>query len=173
MNPDRLPGLPVELRLGGRAVLFVHRAEHAEAIAPRLEALRTAGAEVDARPTWHDLSLEAYHLVMYWPTDTPDDARACAAAARAAGRLVWCQDTPDISDITLPALLEAGPVRLAISTGGRSSALARAVRDALRPLFDDAFAASAWTAVRAKVKRPAVKLEPASARLHTGEPGAP
>lgn len=173
MNPDRLPGLPVELRLDGRAVLFVHRPEHAEAVASRLLALRTAGARLDVRPSWHGAALEGYHLVMYWPTDTPEDARACAAATRVAGRLVWCQDTPDLSDITLPALLESGPVRLAISTGGRSSALARAVRDALRPLFDDDFAESAWAAVRARLKRPAVTIEPGDARLRGGDPRSP
>jgi len=165
MNPDRLPGLPVELRLEGRAVLFVHRPEHAEAVAPRLGALSAAGAQVKVRPSWHDAALADYHLVMYWPTDTPDDAGACAASTRAAGRLVWCQDAPELSDITLPALLESGPVRLAISTGGRSSALARAVRDALKPLFDDAFATAAWAAVRARVRRPRILLAPDSARL--------
>jgi siroheme synthase-like protein len=172
MNPERLPGMPVELRLDGRRVLVLHGPEHVEAVASRLEALAECGAAVTTSTELETDAVEGFHLVLFWPTDQPELARACAARARAAGRLVWCQDAPDLSDLTLPALLECGPVRIAVSTGGRSSALARAVRNALQPLFDPTFADQAWLAVRGRVRRPSVRVQPDAARVVL-EPQAP
>ena len=172
MNPERLPGMPVELRLEGRRVLILHTPENVESMAPRLAALAACGAIVTTTTDLDLQDLDAHHVVLFWPTNEPERARACSRAAHQAGRLVWCQDAPDLSDFTLPALWESGPVRIAVSTGGRSSALARAVRDALAPLLDAAFGEQAWAAVRARARRPRVRVDPAAARLVV-EPAAP
>jgi siroheme synthase-like protein len=72
-------------------------------------------------------------LSLFFPL-TNDDVvnREMTAAARAAG--VWtsgCSDA-DNSDFHMAAVVDHGPVRLAVSTGGTSPALARQVAQALR-----------------------------------------
>lgn len=149
MNPTRVPGMPVELRLDARRVVLV-----GAGAARRVDALLESGARVDADAA----DLSGAFLVMHTVTPTGpvslEDAEALRARCRASGAWLWVEDRPDLSDITLPALLEIGPVRLAVSTGGRSSALARAVRDALRPLLGAPFAAWAEDALSRRLGRP-------------------
>jgi uroporphyrin-III C-methyltransferase/precorrin-2 dehydrogenase/sirohydrochlorin ferrochelatase len=145
VNPGRTPGYPVELRLDGRrVVVFGEKAE------TRRAALEAAGARVDVGAD----RLVGARLVMLTAPVDPALAAHLRMACDAAGALLWVEDHPDLSDVTLPAILESGPVRLAISTGGRSSALSRAVRDALRPLLGEGFAAWAQGVVDAGVRRP-------------------
>ena len=61
-----------------------------------------------------------------------------AADARAAGALVWVHDQPDRSDLTLPALARRGALQVAISTDGRSPALAGRLKLEIQRLLDDA-----------------------------------
>ncbi len=144
MNPTRAPGLPVELRLAGREVLL---------LGPKAESRRTALEACGARVRT-DGDVAGASLVLVTGGLAPADATRLRAVCRAAGALLWIEDTPDASDVTFPALLEAGPVRLAVSTGGRSSALARAVRDALRPLLEGAFTTWAQRSLAHGVPRP-------------------
>ncbi|MCS7103415.1 MAG: bifunctional precorrin-2 dehydrogenase/sirohydrochlorin ferrochelatase [Candidatus Korarchaeum sp.] len=51
-----------------------------------------------------------------------------AVRAKATGCIVYVIDNPSISDFSLPAVAKIGDVRVAISTGGRSPAVARALR---------------------------------------------
>ncbi|MCA9472229.1 MAG: bifunctional precorrin-2 dehydrogenase/sirohydrochlorin ferrochelatase [Nitrospirales bacterium] len=53
--------------------------------------------------------------------------------------LVWSIDQPDLSTITMPALVKRGPVRVAISTSGASPSLAKAMRKDLEILLDEEF----------------------------------
>src|SRR5439155_20383409 len=48
-------------------------------------------------------------------------------------------DQPEYSTFTLPALVQRGPLRIAISTSGVSPALAKRLREDLEPLFDERF----------------------------------
>lgn len=48
--------------------------------------------------------------------------------AKAAGCLVYSVDNTEVSDFTLPALAKIGEVRIAISTAGKSPAMARVLR---------------------------------------------
>ena len=61
-------------------------------------------------------------------TDNPEVNAEVAKAARAAGALVNRADAPDDCDFFVPAVSEHGPVKLAISTGGASPALAKFIR---------------------------------------------
>ena len=59
--------------------------------------------------------------------------------ARQKGFLLCSTDQPEYSTFTLPALVERGPLRIAISTSGVSPALAKRLREDLEPLFDERF----------------------------------
>ncbi len=61
---------------------------------------------------------------------------AVAADARAAGVLINAADDPAHCDFILPAVLRRGALTVAVSTGGASPALSRAVRDELETHFD-------------------------------------
>jgi precorrin-2 dehydrogenase/sirohydrochlorin ferrochelatase len=60
--------------------------------------------------------------------------------ARRAGALVNAADDPRRCDFFLPAILRRGGLTVAVSTGGASPALARAVRDELDRLVPESYA---------------------------------
>ena len=62
-------------------------------------------------------------------------SRSGAAAARAAGVLVNVEDVPALCDFHLPAQVRRGDLLVAVSTAGRSPALARALREDLEQRF--------------------------------------
>jgi siroheme synthase-like protein len=64
-------------------------------------------------------------------TDSHDVNSAVTKAASAAGALVNRVDAPTECDFFVPAVSSHGPVKLAISTGGASPALARFIRKQL------------------------------------------
>ena len=59
--------------------------------------------------------------------------------AKQKGFLLCSTDQPEYSTFTLPALVQRGPLRIAISTSGVSPALAKRLREDLEPLFDERF----------------------------------
>jgi siroheme synthase-like protein len=59
--------------------------------------------------------------------------------ARRAGALVNAADDPRRCDFFLPAVLRRGGLTVAVSTGGASPALARAVRDELDRLVPESY----------------------------------
>ncbi len=68
-------------------------------------------------------------------TSDPDVNRQVAADARAAGAMVNVVDDPEIGDFMLPSLMERGDLSIAVSTGGKSPALARKIRMELEALY--------------------------------------
>ena len=51
--------------------------------------------------------------------------------------LVWSIDQPDLSSLTMPALVKRGHLRVAISTSGASPSLAKALRQDLETILDE------------------------------------
>ena len=107
--------LPLFHRLAGQPVIVLGEGEVADAKARLVErtgGLVTRDEKADAR-------------LAFVALDKPEEA---VARLRARGVLVNTADRPDLCDFTLPSLLERGPVLVAVSTGGASAGLAKALR---------------------------------------------
>lgn len=138
---------PVALDLGGRRCLLVGGGVVAQR---KLEALVAGGADdvvvvapsitpgVNAITDEHGFELrgrafeaqdlEGVFLAMV-ATDDPGVNGRVATAARARGVLVNAADDPAHCDFILPAVVRRGDVQVAVTTGGRSPALARHLRE--------------------------------------------
>jgi uroporphyrin-III C-methyltransferase / precorrin-2 dehydrogenase / sirohydrochlorin ferrochelatase len=90
--------------------------------------------------------------------------QAVADAARARGILVNSADDPANCDFVLPAVVRRGNVHVAVTTGGRSPALARHLRERLEAEIPIGYAALAEVVarVRATVRSEGIAIEPAS-----------
>lgn len=67
-------------------------------------------------------------------TDNPEFNAQLAVHAKSAGCLFYAIDKPAISDFTLPALAEIDDVKVAVSTGGKSPAMAKTLRKRIEKL---------------------------------------
>jgi siroheme synthase-like protein len=78
--------------------------------------------------------LEGFALCL---TATDDTAVNAAVAAEGRERGVWVNaaDDPDNCDFILPSVLRRGDLQVAFSTGGRSPALARKIREELEAVI--------------------------------------
>jgi len=70
--------------------------------------------------------------IVFAATDDGDVNRQVAAEACSRSILADIADSPQLGSFTSPALLVRGDLVIAVSTSGRSPALARAIRDELR-----------------------------------------
>ena len=150
--PTNVPHYPLFLALDGRTVVVAGGGGVAER---KVETLVRHGARVvviapeatpairrradDGSVEWHARRFEERDLdgaaLAFAATG---DAEVNVTVARAARRLaipVNVADAPELCDFLVPALLEAGPIRVAISTGGSSPALARKLRNDIRSLI--------------------------------------
>ena len=145
---------PVNLRLEGRkAAVF-----GGGAVAARKAAeLVAAGAEVTVISPLLTQELQClaaegvlHHLKRAWrPGDgagffllfcATDDAavnRAAAAEGKRFGALVNVADAPELCDFTLPGQVRRGDLLLTVSTGGKSPAFARRMRQELERQYGD------------------------------------
>jgi siroheme synthase-like protein len=140
---------PLMLKVKGEPCLVVGGG----AVALRkARALRRAGAQVTAvssgfSPAFRRLAVRRIqrsfrsadvrgHVLVIAATDSPDANRAVYTACRGRSIPVNVVDVPELSSFIVPSILRRGPVMIAISTGGRSPSLAKALRrhlDALLP----------------------------------------
>lgn len=119
-----LNSLPLFVRLGDRPVILLGEGEPAEA---KRRLLDRAGALVVGEDAAAALAIVAI--------EDEDAAQAAIARLKARGILVNAVDRPAACDFTLPAIVERGPVIVAIGTGGVSAGLAAALRQRLETLL--------------------------------------
>ena len=93
-------------------------------------------------------------------TNDTNTNREVAKEARRKAVLVNVVNDPKDSDFIAPSYIRRGDVTIAISTGGRSPALARKIRTKLEGDFGDEYAPLALliNEVRAEVKRQRIKV---------------
>lgn len=106
-------------------------------LTPGLDRLVTAGAAIHHRRLFRRRDARGCAVVIA-ATGRADVDEAVAAAARRHRALVNVVDRAERCDFIVPSVLRRGNLQVAVSTGGRSPALAREIRRALEPLFDDA-----------------------------------
>ncbi len=129
---------PVGLNLKERRCVVI--GDDREAI-EKEEALREVGADVvwiqDAA-TLRDADVEEAFFVISTPQDEALSARLRALADR--HRFLLCAiDQPRFGFVAMQAVAKAGPVRIAISTGGIAPRVGRRVREALQGALDGTF----------------------------------
>jgi len=74
-------------------------------------------------------------VLAYVSSEDPKLARAAAAEARNLGIPINVSDHPDLCTFIAPSVVRRGGLRIAISTGGASPALARSLREELQARF--------------------------------------
>jgi precorrin-2 dehydrogenase/sirohydrochlorin ferrochelatase len=152
--PDYFPAF---LDLSGRRCLVVGGGEIAErkvralldcaarvivvspALTPGLSALARADRIVHHRRAFLRTDVRGCAVVIAATGAALADA-AVAAAARRRRALVNVVDRPAQCDFIFPSVLRRGNFQIAVSTGGRSPALAREIRRRLEPLFGPEYA---------------------------------
>ncbi|WP_417514153.1 siroheme synthase CysG [Minwuia sp.] len=88
----------------------------------------SASGRIDLRHRqFHTSDLDDVKLIVVAMEDASGD-RQIAEAARRAGVTVNVVDRPALSDFTMPAIVERGPITVAISSGGAAPVLSRQVR---------------------------------------------
>ncbi len=109
----------------------------------------------------------------YQPSDLRDVFIAIAATddrnanveiareSRGEGVLVNVVDIPELCDFIVPSYLRRGDLTIAISTTGKSPALARKIRSRLEIEFDEEYSTLAQLIgdVRAEIKRQGIKVD--------------
>ncbi|MFA5969617.1 MAG: NAD(P)-dependent oxidoreductase [Sphingomonas sp.] len=119
-----LASLPLFVRLAGRPVILLGDGAAADA---KRRLLERAGALVCGEASSAAVAIVA--------VEDDDAAKAAVARLKARGILVNAVDRPALCDFTLPALVERGPVLIAIGTSGVSAGLAAALRQRLEALL--------------------------------------
>ena len=148
---------PVVLDLGGRPVLVVGGGAVAER---KVEGLRAAGASItvvsprvsarlakmaddgDIRVRLRSYRRSDLRGVAIVFAATDDRNVNAAVAADSRRRRIWVNaaDDPDHCDFILPSVLRRGSLLVSVTTGGRSPALARIVREELERLLGSDYA---------------------------------
>ncbi len=140
-----MQAFPLFLSLQDRRALVVGGTDMA---ARKIELLLSAGARValiagavtgeiaqliaDGRISWAGRNFEADELdgtsVVIVASDDAVLQNRVSHAAQARGVPVNVVDTPALSSFTMPAIVDRGPITIAISTGGAAPGLARKLR---------------------------------------------
>jgi uroporphyrin-III C-methyltransferase/precorrin-2 dehydrogenase/sirohydrochlorin ferrochelatase len=135
---------------GGRVTVIAHTPS-----ADLLAAVADTRAELvrDALSLQHFASVE----LVFGATGNEADDRTVAELAHAAGKLVNIVDRPELSDFTMPAIVDRGDIVVAVSTHGASPVLAQRVRAAIESVLPPAlgrlsqFAQRFRTAIQARI----------------------
>lgn len=136
--------LPLFLNLQGRAVIVAGEGPAADAkrrLVERAGGLCVGADNPDAR-------------IAFVATEQPDQAEAVAAQLRARGLLVNVVDRPELCDFTTPAIVDRSPIVIAVSTGGASAGMAKALRQRIEAMLPQGLGAlaSAMSAAREAIR---------------------
>jgi precorrin-2 dehydrogenase / sirohydrochlorin ferrochelatase len=101
--------------------------------AHKVELLRT---EIEVGKTFID-SLNPKPDVLLAATDNSKLNLELVQAAKRYGAMVYAVDNPAISDFILPAVAHVGDVKVAVSTGGKSPAVARLLRERIEKMITE------------------------------------
>ena len=137
------------------------------ALTPRLAALTAAGLLTHRRRLFRRADVRGAALVIA-ATGVPAVDAAVAAEARRRRALVNVVDRPAECDFILPSVLRRGGLQIAVSTGGRSPALAREIRKRLERVIGPEYAALVERVGRARDQARAVAVG-ARERFAAGE----
>ena len=119
--------LPIFVNLKGRKVILVGEGEAADAKRRLIE--RAGGKCVDAADREACLAFVAI--------EEEADALAAAADLKTRGLLVNVVDRPSHCDFTTPAIVDRAPVLIAVSTGGASAGMAKAIRQRIETMLPE------------------------------------
>jgi precorrin-2 dehydrogenase/sirohydrochlorin ferrochelatase len=100
-------------------------------------------------------------LIAIAATDDPMVNTEVAREGRERGVLTNVVDDPEHSDFIVPSLLRRGDIGIAVSTGGKSPALARRIRTELEQSFASEYASLALliSEVRQELKRDGIHVD--------------
>ena len=127
-----MDNLPIFLALAGRPVIIVG---DGEAAAAKARLVVAAGGTI--------VGEDAGGVIAFVALDDEGEAMAAATRLRGRGLLVNVVDRPGLSDFLMGAIIDRSPVVVAVSTGGASASLSRALRGRLEALLPTSLAALA------------------------------
>ena len=136
-------------------------------LTPDLAALARVGLITHRPRPFRRADVRGARLVIA-ATGAPSVDAAVAAEARRRRALVNVVDRPAECDVILPSVLRRGPLQIAVSTGGRSPALAREIRRRLERVIGPEYAALVERVGAARDRARARAADP-RARLAAGE----
>ncbi len=91
--------------------------------------------------TFRSSDLEAVILVLNTIRGDREFAHSLMTLAREQKFLLWSVDLPDFSNVIMPAVVQCGHLRVAISTSGQAPALSGFIKEDMERIFDQEFAA--------------------------------
>ena len=136
-------------------------------VTPGLTALAATGHVVHRERRFRRLDPRGCAIAVAATGDALVD-RAVAAAARRWRALVNVVDEPQHCDFIVPSVLRRGDLQIAVSTGGRSPAIAREIRRRLERLFGPEYGELITRAGEAR-RRARSEARTAAARTEAGE----
>ncbi|RLB16459.1 MAG: bifunctional precorrin-2 dehydrogenase/sirohydrochlorin ferrochelatase [Deltaproteobacteria bacterium] len=156
-DSTRMRYYPVFVDMRGKRVLVVGGGEVAERkvkgllecgseihiiskkLSDKLKLLIENGSIRFAGSHFHEEVLEGITLVIA-ATDDPEVNRAISIKARQRNILVNAVDQPEDCSFIVPSVVKRGDLVIAISTSGKSPALAKRIRQELEERFDQSYA---------------------------------
>jgi precorrin-2 dehydrogenase/sirohydrochlorin ferrochelatase len=104
-----------------------------------LRKLTAAGKVLHRGRRFRSMDTHGAFVVLNTLPDDTDLAKSLRALSEDERFLVWSIDQPELSNFMMPALVQRGALRVAISTGGASPALAGTLRLNGEEIFDEEF----------------------------------
>ncbi len=141
--------LPIFVNLAGHSVLLLGEGEAADA---KRRLVERAGGVCLNKPCAKSLCTCA--RIAFVAIEDPVAAIAAADDLRSRGLLVNVVDQPAHCDFTTPAIVDRDPVLIAVSTGGASAGMAKAVRQRIEALLPQSLGqlANGLSAARAAIR---------------------